>query len=1777
MGQTAVVTFTLSELATDFAASDITVMGGTLSGFAQSATNPLVYTATFTPAAGSMSGAVYVASNRFSDASGNFNADGNDANNATTFTLDIAPPTIAITSDKSILKAADTATITFTLSEISTNFDASDIAVTGGTLSGFAQSASNPYVYTAIFTPAAGSTGATVSVASNKFSDAGGNQNQDGADANNTVSLTVDQTPPTIIVSSPKSSLGAGETATVTFTLSEASSNFTLDDITVVGGTLSNFTGSGTSYSATFTPTAGASTASVKVDSNKFTDAAGNQNADGADANNTVSFNLDVTPPTIIVSSDKTDLLAGETATITFTLSEASNNFTASDVTVNGGTLSGFVQSATNPLVYTATFTPTSTAASAMILVSSNTFSDAAGNLNKDGSDLNNAVALKTNCPPPDTAPPTIAITSDKTDLLVGQTATITFTLSEASSDFTASDITVNGGTLSGFVQSATNPLVYTATFTPTSTAASAMILVSSNTFSDAAGNLNKDGSDLNNAVALKTNCPPPDTAPPTIAISTDKTALGTGQTAMVTFTLSEASSDFTATDITVMGGTLSGFAQSATNPLVYTATFTPAAGSISGAVYVSSNKFSDAAGNFNADGNDANNAATFSIDATPPTIAISTDKVDLLVGQTATITFTLSEASNNFTASDITVNGGTLTGFAQSATNPLVYTATFTPTSTGASAMILVSSNTFSDAAGNLNKDGADLNNAVALKTNCPPADSTPPSIVISSNKVLLDEGETASINFTLSEASTDFTLGDITCLGGTLSNLQGSGTSYTATFTPFATAKSAALFVASYKFSDAAGNFNLDGADVNNAVSLGIHCEIKPTTPATPADTTAPTIAISSAKALLAQGETTTVTFTLSEDSSDFSLADITLLGGTLSNFAGSGKVYTATFTPNATAKSAALFVSSDKFTDAAGNLNKDGSDNNNAASFAINCTPVPPAPLTPPAPSVVVAPGGITTPDTTPTFQGTGTPGNTIQIKDPAGNVIGSAVVGPNGQWNVTPTAPLPQGSNNLSITETSPSGAVSPSVPLPVVIDSVAPSAPSGAIAPGSNTGSTTDNITSNNKPTLTGTGTPGDTIKITDPQGNVIGTAVVGPNGQWSITPTTALPTGTNNLSMVAIDPAGNVSPTAPLPVVIESGSLPAPTGGINPGSNTGSTTDNITTNPQPVLSGTGQPGDTIKITDPAGNVIGSAVVGPNGQWNVTPTAPLPQGLNNLSITETSPSGAVSPSVPLPVVIDSVGPSAPSGTFAPGSNSGSTTDNITSVTQPTLTGTGTPGDTIKITDPQGNVIGSAIVGPNGQWSLAPTNPLPQGQNNLSIVAVDPAGNVSPPTPLPIFIDTVAPTIALSSNKTLLGNGESVTVTFTLSEASSDFTLADITAMGGTLSNFQGSGTTYFATFTPNAGATSAALLVTSDKFSDAAGNLNKDGSDLNNALSFSVSAVVVPAPAAPSGTLAPSSNSGSLTDNVTIDTTPTITGVGTPGDTIKITDPQGNVIGTAIVAPNGSWSITPTTPLPQGNNNLAITEITPDGQTSPATILPIVIDSVAPLAPTAGINPASNSGSLTDNVTIDTTPTIDGTGTPGDTIKITDPQGNLIGTAIVGPNGQWSITPTTPLPTGTNNLSVTEIDPAGNISPAVPLPIVIETAVSAAPALVVRGRVFAGPIAATSATTEVVDAQNLIPDINTLQTSASTSVTSTGGINLVQPKEVAVSLPTGTPTVIATNPPVITESSVSSVAPPPGAMNDGMILTPPSLTGNPSVTSGTGSTATGGGTLPNTTG
>ena len=110
---------------------------------------------------------------------------------------DLTAPTIGITDDDAdySLSAGDTATLTFTLSEAATDFVEADVAVSGGALSDWAAVSST--VYTATFTPTDNSTAdGVISVASSKFSDAAGNSNLDGSDANNSVTFTVDTTTP---------------------------------------------------------------------------------------------------------------------------------------------------------------------------------------------------------------------------------------------------------------------------------------------------------------------------------------------------------------------------------------------------------------------------------------------------------------------------------------------------------------------------------------------------------------------------------------------------------------------------------------------------------------------------------------------------------------------------------------------------------------------------------------------------------------------------------------------------------------------------------------------------------------------------------------------------------------------------------------------------------------------------------------------------------------------------------------------------------------------------------------------------------------------------------------------------------------------------------------------------------------------------------------------------------------------------------------------------------------------------------------------------------------------------------------------------------------------------------------------------------------------------------------------------------------------------------------------------------------------------------------------
>ena len=570
-----------------------------------------------------------------------------------------------------------------------------------------------------------------------------------------------------------------------------------------------------------------------------------------------------------------------------------------------------------------------------MVSVASDRFTDAAGNANADGLDANNTVTMAVNTV--DTTPPTIALSTSDASLTPGETATITLTLSEASTNFIASDVTVTGGTLTNFTGSGKT---YTATFTPAvSSTVSGVVSVASGAFTDAAGNANADGLDANNRVTLTVNTVAPDTTAPKIALSTNRSSLTTGETATISFTLSEASTTFDASDVTVAGGTLSSFAGSGT---VYTAVFTPTSGSTTnGVVGVGSGKFTDTAGNANADGAEANNTVTMTVntkltDGTVPKIALSTSASHLTKGETATIRFTLSEPSTDFALNDVKVSGGTLSNFAGSGS---LYTATFTPANASTTnGVVSVASGRFTDAAGNANADGLEADNKVTMTVDTVLFDSIAPTISLSTSDPYLTKGENAAITFTLSEASTNFTASDVAVSGGTLTGFSGSGSAYTAIFTPAASSTvDGVVSVASGKFTDAAANANVDGADANNTVTLFVNT-------AGP-DTTAPTIALSTNDSHLTVGETATIAFKLSEPSMNFTLSDVKVLGGALSNFTGSGANYSAMFTPTGSSTTnGVVSVASGKFTDMANNANADGLDANNTVTMTVNTVMIP-----------------------------------------------------------------------------------------------------------------------------------------------------------------------------------------------------------------------------------------------------------------------------------------------------------------------------------------------------------------------------------------------------------------------------------------------------------------------------------------------------------------------------------------------------------------------------------------------------------------------------------------------------------------------------------------------------------------------------------------------------------------------------------------------------------------------------------------------------------------
>ena len=696
-------------------------------------------------------------------------------------------------------------------------------------------------------------------------------------------------------------------------------------------------------------------------------------------------------------------------------------------------------------------------------------------------------------------------------------------------------------------------------------------------------------------------------------------------------------------------------------------------------------------------------------------------------------------------------------------------------------------------------------------------------------------------------------------------------------------------------------------------------------------------------------------------------------------------------------------------------------------------------------------ITSPDGTTTADDTPAITGRADAGAMVTVSVD-GTVIGIATADASGDWTLTPTIPLAEGTHTLTATATDSLSQMSTDTAM-VTIDtrtSVIITTP----AEGSSTSDTT--------PAIRGTGEPGASVAVSIDM-VAIGTVTVAADGSWSIDAPAPLSMGPHSVKADATDALGNTASTTnnftvDLSTMV---TLDSPADGST-----------ITTR-TPAYSGTGEPGAMVTVSVD-GTAVGTATVASDGTWTLTGSTPLGNGAHTATVTATDPAGNTASdsstfTVDAGTFVDIASPAegaitrdttpSISGTSEPGSTvtvtidgtavgtvtaasdgtwsidvgtalaegahtiaatatdaggetamdtQSFTVDSMTTVdfrqpgdhgpigeTQPELSGTAEPGASVEITL-DGAPAGTVIADAEGNWTFRPAMPLADRSHGVSVTATDPAGNTA--TDAGSFtIDTNAPSLEIRDPGDNTHTSDATpTITGDTDPGLSVIVIVDGRMVGTAIADELGHWSLDLTT--PLADGPHTVEATTTD----AAGNRATDAHDF--IVDTTSPAVAIDAPA-----------DGSATS----DTTPAISGTADPGATVQVFV-DGELIGTVTAAGDGTWSLPTSDPLADGTHT--VRAVAEDGAGNTATSTgSFTVDTVTTVVIAT---PA-------DGSTIGAPrPAITGTAEPGASVEVSV-DGSVIGTVTAGSDGRWSITPADPLSGGSHTVDARATDPLGN--------------------------------------------------------------------------------------------------------------------------------------------------
>ncbi|ATB48542.1 Ig-like domain-containing protein [Corallococcus macrosporus] len=313
-------------------------------------------------------------------------------------------------------------------------------------------------------------------------------------------------------------------------------------------------------------------------------------------------------------------------------------------------------------------------------------------------------------------------------------------------------------------------------------------------------------------------------------------------------------------------------------------------------------------------------------------------------------------------------------------------------------------------------------------------------------------------------------------------------------------------------------------------------------------------------------------------------------------------------------------------------------------------------------------------------------------------------------------------------------------------------------------------------------------------------------------------------------------------------------------------------------------------------------------------------------------------------------------------------------------------------------------------------LATFTGLQDGEHTLAVRARDAVGNVdATPATYTWTVDTLAPETTIVSGPSGLTNSDSASFTFSASEAGVTYECA----LNG-------------ATYAPCA--------------SPAAFDDLPDGSHTLTVRAVDAAGNVDPTPATRTWTVDTTPPGTSITSAPAAITNATSATFGFASDSAPVTY-ECALDGAAFSDCSNPRTFSG---LSEGDHTLAVRAVDAAGNADPTPATHAwTVDTTAPDAP--GIDAPANGVSVPTQQ-----PAISGTAQPGSLVTVTV-DGDVLGSAPVDANGDWTFTPSVPLGQGEHTVTATATDTAGNVSdPSAPTTFTVDTVVPDAPEITTPG-------------------------------------------------------------------------------------------------------------------------